>query len=196
MDVSHFQRDDYFRTVLDVLPISIFVVDNKFRISDMNRAATDLLGIDSKIALRRLCGEIMHCLHAIESEDGCGTTEYCPDCVIRNSVESAGEGTAVHRNKYQMKIQKGKKTVVVHMLVTAAPFNYEGNKLVLLALEDITEIINLKRLLPTCANCNKIRNNEGYWEEITDYLSAHAELEFSHGICPECAHKLYPDLGF
>ena len=52
----------------------------------------------------------------------------------------------------------------------------------------------LSGLLPICANCKSIRNDEGYWKQIESYISSHSEATFSHGICPECLHKLYPEL--
>jgi hypothetical protein len=58
-------------------------------------------------------------------------------------------------------------------------------------------LINIKQLsgmLPICASCKKIRNDKGYWEQIEGYLRDHAEVEFSHSICPECTEKLYPDI--
>jgi type II secretory pathway component PulM len=55
----------------------------------------------------------------------------------------------------------------------------------------------LSGMLPICASCKKIRDDKGYWSQIESYVSEHSEAEFSHGICPECARKLYPayDLG-
>ena len=52
----------------------------------------------------------------------------------------------------------------------------------------------LEKLLPICANCKKIRDDQGYWNQIDDYLKEHADIEFSHGICNECIKKLYPDM--
>ena len=63
-----------------------------------------------------------------------------------------------------------------------------------MAIEDITEVISLKRLLPICSSCKKIRNDDGYWEAVADYLRKHADLDFTHSICPECSQKLYPDI--
>ncbi len=51
----------------------------------------------------------------------------------------------------------------------------------------------LRGLLPICASCKQIRNDEGYWTQIEVYIRDHSEAKFSHGICPECARKLYPD---
>ena len=56
------------------------------------------------------------------------------------------------------------------------------------------EIKTLKGFLPICANCKKIRDDKGYWNQIESYIQKHSEAEFSHSICPECAKKLYPDL--
>jgi len=47
--------------------------------------------------------------------------------------------------------------------------------------------------LPICANCKKIRNSDDTWVPIDEYITEHSEAEFSHGICPECAKKLYPE---
>ena len=52
----------------------------------------------------------------------------------------------------------------------------------------------LSGFLPICANCKKIRNDEGYWEQIEAYIRDHSEAQFSHSVCPDCAKKLYPDL--
>jgi PAS domain S-box-containing protein len=52
----------------------------------------------------------------------------------------------------------------------------------------------LSGLLPICANCKSIRNDEGYWKQLESYISSHSEATFSHGICPECLNKLYPEL--
>jgi hypothetical protein len=56
------------------------------------------------------------------------------------------------------------------------------------------EIKTLRGVLPICASCKKIRDDEGYWNQIESYISNHSEADFTHGICPECAKKLYPEL--
>ena len=57
----------------------------------------------------------------------------------------------------------------------------------------LAEVKRLSGLLPICVNCKKIRNDEGYWEQVESYICKHSEAEFSHGICPECAKVLYPE---
>ena len=60
--------------------------------------------------------------------------------------------------------------------------------------EAIARVKTLSGFLPICASCKKIRDDKGYWNQIEAYISEHSEAEFSHGICPQCAQKLYPHL--
>ena len=58
----------------------------------------------------------------------------------------------------------------------------------------LDSVRTLKGMLPICASCKKIRDDQGYWNQIESYIRDHTGTEFSHGICPECAHRLYPEL--
>jgi len=60
--------------------------------------------------------------------------------------------------------------------------------------EALEKVKTLSGFLPICANCKKIRNDKGYWDQVEKYISDHLEVKFSHGICPKCAEELYPDL--
>ncbi|MGD2186783.1 MAG: PAS domain-containing protein [Desulfobacterales bacterium] len=57
----------------------------------------------------------------------------------------------------------------------------------------LAKVRALSGLLPICASCKKIRDDKGYWNQIEAYIRDHSEAEFSHGICPECSMKLYPE---
>ncbi|MBN1219276.1 MAG: response regulator [Anaerolineae bacterium] len=59
--------------------------------------------------------------------------------------------------------------------------------------EALAQIKTLRGLLPICANCKKIRDDDGYWQDVAVYIRDHSEAEFSHGLCPDCAAKLYPE---
>ena len=59
--------------------------------------------------------------------------------------------------------------------------------------EAMSSIRVLKGLLPICASCKSVRDDKGYWNRIEAYIGEHSEAEFSHGICPDCARRLYPD---
>jgi AmiR/NasT family two-component response regulator len=57
----------------------------------------------------------------------------------------------------------------------------------------LAQVKTLSGLLPMCASCKRIRDDQGYWQRVETYLKAHAAVEFSHGLCPECMKRLYPD---
>ncbi len=59
--------------------------------------------------------------------------------------------------------------------------------------EALAHVKQLSGLLPMCASCKKIRDDKGYWNQLEAYISDHSEADFSHGICPECVRKLYPE---
>jgi len=69
----------------------------------------------------------------------------------------------------------------------------ERDKLVAELQGALAQIKLLSGCLPICASCKKIRDDQGYWNQIETYIEEHSEADFTHGICPECAKKLYPD---
>jgi PAS domain S-box-containing protein len=60
--------------------------------------------------------------------------------------------------------------------------------------ESLSQVKQLSGLLPICANCKKIRDDQGYWNQIEKYIQTHSAATFSHSCCPECAVKLYQNL--
>lgn len=86
---------------------------------------------------------------------------------------------------------------------------YSGREnLILLAMEDITEkraseddknklisdlqntLEKMRKLLPTCDNCKRVRDDRGHWVQLEDYIKEHSEDAYSHGLCPDCDRKL------
>lgn len=68
----------------------------------------------------------------------------------------------------------------------------ERNKLIDELKKALSEVKRLSGLLPICSSCKKIRDDEGYWRQIEQYIGERSEAEFTHGFCPDCAEKLYP----
>ena len=69
----------------------------------------------------------------------------------------------------------------------------ERERLVSDLQEALAQVKTLKGFLPICASCKNIRRDAGYWQQIESYLCEHADVEFTHGICPACLEKLYPE---
>lgn len=70
----------------------------------------------------------------------------------------------------------------------------EREELVARLQEALEQVKTLRGLIPICATCKKIRNDAGYWIQIESYLKEHSQADFTHGICPECLERIYPDV--
>lgn len=71
----------------------------------------------------------------------------------------------------------------------------EREKLIKELREALSTVKQLSGLLPICANCKRIRDDQGEWSNLERYISERSNAEFSHGICPTCREALYPELG-
>jgi DNA-binding response OmpR family regulator len=69
----------------------------------------------------------------------------------------------------------------------------ERDRLILELRAALAKIKTLSGFLPICSHCKKIRDDQGYWTQVEVYVRDHSEAEFSHGVCPDCMKKLYPD---
>ena len=70
----------------------------------------------------------------------------------------------------------------------------EREKLIDELQQTLAEINTLRGIIPICAWCKKIRDDQGFWNQVEIYFSKHTNAKFSHGMCPNCMKKLYPDL--
>ena len=80
------------------------------------------------------------------------------------------------------------------LLYRAIRYAIERKKLILELHEALANVKKLSGMLPICASCKKIRDDKGYWTQVETYIRDRSEAEFTHGICPECAKKLYPEI--
>lgn len=188
------QGDSHLRVLFDAMPAAVFVVDHDMRVLDTNRAAEELLDSATASVLGEMAGDLLQCLNAVRSENGCGSTQRCKECVVRNSVQAAGQGASAKRQMVSMLLEQNDRVRNASFLVTAAPLIYEDRPLVLLVLEDITELEELKRLVPMCSYCRKVRDDTEFWQDVEQYLDRYTGMSFSHGVCPDCMREHFPDV--
>lgn len=191
-----FEESAFFLNLFNAIPSPVLVVDADVRILHMNTAAESLMqnGHDLKSLYLKRGGDALHCMHSAEAPEGCGHALACQDCVIRNSVGEALSGNKVHRKKTMMGLLTEDRIKEINVLVTASPFQYDNNSLCLLIIEDVSELLQLRSLLPICAWCKKIRNDADYWQSVEEYFGTQHGQEFSHGICEDCSKKFYGEL--
>lgn len=191
--MSRTDNQGLFKTIVDVFPSPVFVVDREVTILAHNAAASRMLELGADHTPQQRAGALLHCLHATETPGGCGTAPACRECVVRNSVGNSFEGQKIVRQRTKMELPGSDgRTKERYLMVTTSFFLYAGQNLVLLVLEDISEL--LKAMLPICSHCKKIRNEAEHWRPLESYFLEHHNILFSHGICPECLEKYYPDI--
>ena len=83
---------------------------------------------------------------------------------------------------------------IIHDVSARKETEREKENLIEKLQKALSEVKTLRGFLPICASCKKIRDDKGYWNQIETYIRNHSEAEFSHGLCPECARRLYPGL--
>ena len=86
-----------------------------------------------------------------------------------------------------------KRHLDTNLLVRAIRYAIEREKLIGSLRQAFEQIKTLKGFIPICASCKNVRDDKGFWHQVESYIRDHSEAEFSHGICPECAIKLYPE---
>jgi hypothetical protein len=191
--MENFTVGDYvFATILEAVPNPIFIVDDDVRIYSYNMPGARLIDSEQdKVGMG--FGNVLHCIHSKDSIDGCGGGGVCKKCVIRKSVNQSYHSDEVVREKHEMQLKKDDKIENINTMVTTAPINYCDKALVLMILEDISELMELRNILPICIKCKKIRDDKEYWQNVERYLSKYSDIKFSRGICPKCLKIIYPD---
>lgn len=192
MQESQFDRA-FYRSILDAMPVPVFVVDDDMRIVDLNRMATVVFGMDLPSVVHQRGGQALHCLHANDVPAGCGRGPFCKSCVMRNAVNESMKGAYVARRRTKVELKLGDKVRKLDMLVTASPIP-GPEKLSLLFIEDVSEIVRLRDLIPICPRCKTTRKDEEYWVDVKSYFIENAGARRGENVCPDCRKTLYPEL--
>jgi PAS domain-containing protein len=174
------------RDIFNAFPAPVFVVDEDVRIQEYNTAASELLATDRSTVIKTRAGEVLHCIHSDETPDGCGRAPFCKECIVRNSVTEAYDGKHIVRRRAKLQITRNNESISIYALVTASPFLFNGRTLSLLVIEDISELVELYRMIPICAVCGKVRDDKESWMKVESYFKNKWDLNFTHGLCPDC----------
>ncbi len=111
-------------------------------------------------------------------------------------TDSHGNTRNIITNKTLYTTPSGEKYVIAigHDVTERKKLEQEREELIGNLREALSKVKTLSGLIPICSVCKKIRDDEGYWTQVDEYIREHSPVEFSHGICPDCARKLYPDV--
>ncbi len=107
---------------------------------------------------------------------------------------SAFLAITVSRRRYQRAMELQGKKHVEEKAFQLESSNRELRQHKMELEEALAKVKTLSGLIPICANCHRIRDDKGFWERVEVYIQQRSDAQFSHGICPKCMEKLYPDL--
>ncbi len=181
------EQGDMLGVVFDALPSIVFIVDDDVKIQEFNAAASALMAVERATVLKQRAGEILHCIHSRDVKEGCGRGPFCKNCIIRNSVTEAFVGNRVVRRRTRIELFRDMNKIEIYALISASPFSFQGRSLVLLVIEDISEIAELYQMILICSVCRKVRDDKESWMMVENYFLTKWGVEFSHGLCPACA---------
>ncbi len=181
------------QTILDSSPLPTLIVDQDVSIIGFNEATKSIMRDKNRIPFTMRCGEALDCIHAIES-GRCGASDYCSVCGIRQAVGSACRGEKITRNKAALELAWKGGTITLSLLASAMPLVDGDDSYAVLALEDVSALMQLQDLIVICSSCNKVKVENDGWKKINDFFFEQFGIRFSHGICKECATELYPEV--
>ena len=107
-------------------------------------------------------------------------------------IRSLFDPNAVASATFIMSILANICWTAVFLYIVSARIGQERLHLIDDLQQALSEVKKLEGFIPICSNCKKIRDDQGYWQQVEQYVSARSGAQFSHGICPDCIKKLYP----
>lgn len=183
--------------IIQAIPIPLFLIDAERCVRKLNKASEEFAQLVMDKVLMKRCGEVLNCIHSSATSEGCGFSEYCKTCTVQNSVlETINQKIRINRKSATMTLKdsRGNKPKDVHLLLTTAPMELDKDTVALVMFEDISELIQLRSLIPICARCKKIRDESEYWHSIESYFSSKLDVAFTHTLCTDCMKILYPEV--
>lgn len=188
------QENALLRSVLNAIPSPLFIVEEDVRVMGLNTAAFRLQHGGMSDVVGRRCGDVLRCIHSLETPEGCGRSSHCADCVIRNGVKAALKGESTHRQRFRMELAEATGDIPLYILVTAAPLDAEPPGRVLLMIEDISSVMVMHGIVCVCSRCKRLRDDDKYWHNMEGYFRSQWDLDVSHGYCPECTRELLKEV--
>jgi len=178
---------------LDAVASAVFVLSGDLKVVFVNKTGMGMVARGPASGKR--LGDRLGCGNALHGPQGCTSSPFCRKCVVRRMVLEALRRERTVKARVLFKRLEDGALRPVPVIVSASPFRSRGKALCLLTLDDMTGLAELQSLLPICANCKKIRTEDNYWEQIEVYINKHlADIKFTHGFCPACIKKLYPEV--
>jgi PAS domain S-box-containing protein len=195
------ESERWLATTLRSIGDAVIATDAKGRVIFMNPVAKALTGWKQEDALGKDLTEVFNLVSEEKVIENLAAKVIQEGIAIsltnHTLIAKDGTETPIDDSTAPIRDDKGNITgaVLVFQDITERKRAEEEREQLILELWDaLAKVKTLRGLLPICAHCKKIRDDEGYWNQLEAYIQEHSEVEFTHGICPECTKKLYPTL--
>ncbi len=186
------QSEERWKMLYNNLPGGSFMVNREYIIEDVNDALCKVTGFNRKELVGKKCGIICP-----RGPDACPIFDKGRKRIDNNETAvKCKDGKKVPVLKSVRKIPFADREIVLENFLDITrqkEAETEREELIKELQEALEEVKTLGGMLPICSQCKKIRDDQGYWQQIESFIQARSDAEFSHSICPECAHKLYPE---
>lgn len=143
------EEKGFLDALFDSIPSAVMVVDQEHRIRMTNQGLQRAFEVAADTVLDSCPGDALSCPRAIENPGSCGSLKECVRCQLRAPITEALSGEVVPQRRCDFSFQSAEQTNQLSLLVSARPLDYRGERLAIVALEDVTELNGLRRLLNT-----------------------------------------------
>ncbi|MFH0958069.1 MAG: PAS domain-containing protein [Pseudomonadota bacterium] len=181
--------------ILNGITTNIAFVNDKLQILWVNKAAAESVGRSPK----EMIGATCHSLWADPERpcENCPTVKAFQTKKSEKAIMTTPDGRVWDERGEPVFDDDGNLIGVVELaqdITDRKRLEEEKEKVVIDLEKALSQVKKLSGFLPICASCKKIRDDQGYWRQVEEYIRDHSEAQFSHGICPDCARKLYTEL--
>jgi PAS domain S-box-containing protein len=188
------ESETRLKTVLETIQAGIVVINPKTHvIVGVNAAAGKMFGAPRE----QILGSVCHRYICPAEEGQCPITDlgHRFDNAERELLTASGKLVPVLKTAVSVRLSGRKHLLESFLDITLRKRAEEERERLIGELQRaLVEVKTLSGLLPICASCKSIRDDQGYWRQIEAYIRDHSEAEFSHSVCPDCAKKLYPEV--
>jgi len=132
-------QNEFLSTLFHSLPCGILVVDEERRVHAVNHPLKNILGISTEKIVGNKTGRALGCVYSSGQE--CGTADYCQDCEARRAAIVALTENQKYRSRASLQLSINGKIQDLRLLITAAPFQYQGKRYATVILEDVIKVV-------------------------------------------------------
>lgn len=171
------QQNDFLKTVFDVIPCSVMIIDQDHRIQAVNHSFNKNFGRDPETAQKLLIGHAIKCEIGVNNTSACGFHENCTRCHLLAVATEALNGKKQVRKRITLKIKIGENFESRILLISASPLKYRDQPLTVLVFEDITEFNQLQRQIGLQKGFAGIIGQDVKMLELFDVIRELAEID-------------------